>query len=129
MSCDDTVRVKYSGATPGADTNVYKLFDSSALVPNSGFSWQSLNKARITLRLFCNGNGNLRLYVSSDRGVTWAQYGATIAVTGSTVATGNFWDWYLADFPDVKLEWENGGVAQTTWIPLMALVEDAPKVT
>lgn len=121
--------IVYTGPTPGADSNVYPLFDSTTFgLPAAkakiagtvelrmGKYWFATHGVRkLLLSLKGNQAGTLKWWTSSDRGVTWLQLGQeAIAAMAST--TGILRDFLVAAEPDFKLEWTNGGSAQNPWI-------------
>jgi hypothetical protein len=114
-------RAKYTGATPGADSNVYVLFSTVAANAPANFFAMS-GTCRVTLSLSCSQNGTLKAYKSQDRGVTWQQYVADDAVVAAPTAAA-FRDYVVEGLADWKLEWTNGGVAQATWLVDMALTD------
>lgn len=125
------VKITYTGTAPGADSSVYLLFDSTKLgVTTAGkFSLANLIKAqRFTLSLLNAAAGTLKAYRSENGGTTWSQVFADDAVSAATT-TAAFRDYYIAGFRDFKLEWTNGGSAQTTWLVDMALLTSQQKVT
>lgn len=122
-----TTKLKYSGSTPGADTNTYTLFDTTALCGAAKSSTASmLNADRITVRISNDQAGTLNVYRSQNNGASWQLTQSGISVS---IGTGNFYDFYVGGLLDWKIEWVNGGSAQTVWNIDMALLEGHPKVT
>lgn len=124
-------KITYTGATPGADTNVYVLFDSSKLgVTTAGKQClANFPKAqRLILSLLNSATGTLKGYRSENGGTTWTQVFADDA-PGAATTTAALRDYLVAGFRDFKLEWTNGGSAQTTWLVDMFLSETPVKVT
>jgi len=62
----------------------------------------------------------LNSYYSIDRGVNWIQE-KTEAIPAPTAGFTLDREWLVDQYPDWKLEVVNGGSAQTTWIPTLAL--------
>ena len=120
---NDDCRLVYRGASPGADTNAYPLFDSTQS-PSPFVHWQ---KDRMTVRIRCNAAGTLRVYSSNDRR-TFSQVFADVAVSAST-NPGTFSDFFVGDLQDVKVEFVNGGSAQTTFLVDMSLEDSSVKAT
>jgi hypothetical protein len=124
-------KITYTGSTPGADTNVYVLFDSSKLgVTTAGKQClANFPKAqRFVLSLLNAAAGTLKAYRSENGGTTWTQVFADDALSAATT-TAALRDYFIGGFRDFKLEWTNGGSAQTTWLVDMMLSETPVKVT
>jgi hypothetical protein len=109
-----TVRITYSGATPGADTNVYELFSTV----KDGFGGNFLAIADID-RLFVDIDHPqalvLRLSRSADRGATWTTIYETASIAAPAAGASTQYDFHVSQYKDVKLEVVNGGSAQTGW--------------
>lgn len=118
---ETNVQVKVISATPGANSNTYNLFDST--VSFGGGVLPSRNLARLEFTLNNDQAGTLKFYKSLNKGTTWRQVGGDIAVpaNSSTDISGPY-DYLIDPFPDVKLDWVNGGSAQTTWEPGVVLI-------
>lgn len=110
----ESVTFRYTGSTPGADANTYPIFNSV-----TAFTGASMAQNNGLKRLYGAINnvqdGTLKLYYSLDRGVNWVQAGGDMAATaaGATVVTE--YDFNIESFPDFKLDFVNGGSAQTGW--------------
>lgn len=123
-----TVPVVVSPTAPGADTNVYVLFATVAVTgtgysfPNPGWGKRYLplhGLKRLVVDMKIAAAGTLNWYKSNDRGVTWHQCGTeAIAVPANATVTRDF---LVEEYDDFKLEWVNGGGAQTTWVVNAAL--------
>jgi hypothetical protein len=115
----ESVNFRYTGSTPGADANTYILF--SSVVAFTGASMAQNNGLK---RIFGGINnpqaGTLNYYYSLDRGVNWVQV-STTAVAASAATDINEFDFLIESFPDFKVEWVNGGSAQTGWTVTIAL--------
>jgi hypothetical protein len=115
-------RVKYTGTTPGADTNTYTLFTTVNGEIGQGF-FQHADIHKVHLLLKCNNAGTLKSYESTDRGVNWRQIGQeAIAAPAATADVER--DFIVEALLDFKLEWVNGNVAQNPWDPNVALISD-----
>lgn len=114
------VQIKYTGATPGADANVYSLFNTVTAFPDAARAVALAGVVRFVLNLKNNQAGTLKWYKSADRGVNWNQLGQeSIAAGGATNSLNR--DYEVSPEQDWKIEWTNGGSAQTTWFVDMAL--------
>lgn len=109
----ESVQFNYTGSTPGADSDTYVLFSSVAAFPGARFhSMYGLKRFHMDVKH--NNTGTINLYKSTDRGVTWLQVNTTsAAATGSTAS--DVYDALVDEYPDFKVEWVNGGSAQSTW--------------
>lgn len=114
----ESVSFRYTGSTPGADSNTYNLFSSVV-----AFTGQSMAQNNGLKRLFVTvdnpQSGTLKFYRSADRGV-WVQVGGDFAATSSATDVTTF-DGLIEGFYDFKLDWVNGGSAQTGWTVTIAL--------
>lgn len=120
-------RITASGGTPGADSNTYVLFSTVVAFPGANYLPENGMK-RLQSDIKNSAAGTLNWYKSSDRGLTWQQIGtAAIADPGAT-STNNY-DWLVEEYADFKLEWVNGGSAQTTWKVDLALSDERNKST
>lgn len=112
-------RARYTGATPGTDSDDYVLFSTAGFTRNM-FAHGGIQ--RVILDLLCDNDGTLKEQKSNDGGTTWTQIGSNEAIT----ATGNsiFREYQVAPYRDWRLVWTNGGTAQGSWEPDIALSED-----
>ncbi len=108
-------RFKYTGTTPGADSSTYTLFTTTGY--GEGHLAMS-GASKFVLNLKHSHGGTLNSYKSDDRGTNWRQLSsdpisspASIGVTHVEYLVGALRDW--------KLEWVNGGTAQSPWVPDM----------
>lgn len=114
-------RVNYTGSTPGTDSDTYVLFSTVAaftsknMLPMHGYK-------RYALHLTHSHNGTVNWYVSDDRGTNWRQVG-TEAITAAS-NEGTWVDILIEGFQDFKVEWVNGGTAQSPWIVDQSLDTD-----
>lgn len=118
----DLTQLKYMGSTPGADANTYVLFSTVAAgFPQRFFALTNTHKVLIDIA-YSNGGGGTAMnwYVSSDRGLTWRQEGTQAMAAPTTTYQKDF---VVESAPDWKLEWVNGGAAQTVWEINIALVD------
>lgn len=125
MSHDHAVTFKYTGSTPGADSNTYPIFSSVTAFPGANMA-QNEGLKRIFITIDNPQSGTLKFYRSVDsnngvaRGTNWVQVGGDQAATAS--ATDVFtWDAVILGFPDFKVDWVNGGSAQTGWTVTISL--------
>lgn len=102
---------KYTGLTPGANANTYVLFSTVVALPGAGML-SSAGISRIKLGLEHDQAGTLNSYRSSNRGTTWIQL-STTAVAAPAASTTSEVDFLVDGYADWKLEWVNGGLAQT----------------
>jgi len=117
-----TCKLRYMGDTPGADSDTYNLVDTTLLGGGSNFFAHS-GTAKVELFLKNADTGTLKEYVSEDGGVNWSQISET-AVSAAAATGQNAYSFVVEPYRDWKLDWVNGGSAQTTWVVSMALVSD-----
>lgn len=130
-------QINWGGTVPGADSNTYVLWASCVpgttqtdrVIQNANrdgacgarmFAEYGLHKFTITLKN--SQAGTLNTYYSPDRGTTWLQL-TTDAVAIPGAGTASRFEWIVEAYPDWKVEWVNGGVAQATWSPAMVLTD------
>lgn len=125
----ESLKVKVTSSTPGADSNTYNLFNSTLCfaAPSSKAgvptAFRSYCISRLEFRLTNDQSGTLKFYTSVNGGTTWAQTGGDIAVLASSSTDINGpYDFLCDPYDDVKLDWVNGGSAQTTWAPGITLI-------
>jgi hypothetical protein len=115
-----TTRLKYTGSTPGADTNTYTLFSSVTAFP--GASFFAMHKlSRLIVSIKYSHAGTLKGYRSEDRGVTWTQVFPDTAVAAPAAGATNVYDLLVEEYADFKLDWTNGNTAQNPWMIDMVL--------
>jgi hypothetical protein len=117
---DDYQIVKYAGATPGADSAIYNLFDSTVYRSQARSVLRFADFMRYVLALKNSGTGTLKAFASMDGGTTWVEF-YELAVPASTVQRMNQITIPLEPHLDVKVDWVNGGAAQSTWYVGQAL--------
>lgn len=134
-----SVNIKYQGPVPGVDDSTYVLFATaspSAGVPGAfpGANYLAMHALkRLQLSLFVPASGTLNWYASQTRRdapnvqPVWVQLG-TLAVTGSGTSATTL-DLLVEEYSDVKLEFVNGGTAQTGMQVDMALSSERNKGT
>ena len=129
MSQRENINVKITAATPGADSNTYSMFNSTvafgapAASNSASTTLTAHDISRLEFRVVNNAAGTLRFYTSTNGGTNWDQTGGDIVVVASTATDINGpYDFLLDPYLDAKLEWVNGGSAQTTWRPSVVLV-------
>jgi len=133
----ETTHIRYTGATPGADVLVYSFFDTVVAFPGARYVGMHRMK-RLVVDLSNSAAGTFNLYKSSTRvtnpalavtrdttKVTWAQIATFPAAAVTT--TSNILDLLIEEYDDVKLEFVNGGAAQATWLPNIALTGERVK--
>ena len=118
-------KLKYSGTTPGADTNTYNLFStvSKEGIGRNFFASVGVEKFLVFIKMDATETGTLKEYCSEDGGTTWLQVSET-DVTGAAATSQNPYEFLVAPYRDWKLDWVNGGTAQTVWEVNMALDTD-----
>jgi len=124
--------VKYTGTTPGADSNTYVIFattlpvspgasgitqSSDPMNANRFNAWAESSPAlmgfrKVSVTMKMDKLGTLNLYESIDRGTTWRQVD-TIAVAAPASTASFLTDFLVEGMRDFKIEWVNGGTAQT----------------
>jgi hypothetical protein len=115
----ESVNFRYTGSTPGADSSTYNLFSSvTAFTGASMASNNGLKRLVVTVDNPQSGTG--KFYRSADRGTNWVQVGGDFAATSSATDVTPF-DLLFEGFADFKLDWVNGGSAQTGWTVTIAL--------
>ncbi len=123
----ESVIVRYTGATPGADANTYNIFSSVVAFPGCRMA-QDLGLKRLFVTIDNPQAATLKFYRCNDgigggttaRGTNWVQVGGDFAITASATDVATF-DGLIESFPDFKLDLVNGGVAQTGWTVTIAL--------
>jgi hypothetical protein len=119
--------ITYAGSAPGANSNTYTLFDSTAVPALSG-SMQNRGYNYYVLGLVNSHVGTLKGYASRDAGATWLPTTTTV-VPPTPAFTVPSYPYRIDLYPDVKFEWVNGGSAQTTWAPFQILTDDVDNPT
>ena len=111
-------------STPGADSNTYVMFDSTVesywrIGPGNLNLWAS----RLSFGVENSHSGTLKAYRSTNKGTNWDQVGGdtAVAAAAATDISGPY-DYLVDTYTDFKLEWVNGGSAQTTWRPEITIV-------
>lgn len=117
-------KITYNGTAPGADTNTYVLLNTTLLVGAGKFSLANLPwVCRLMISIKNVAAGTLKLFASEDNGTTWTQVMADVSVAAvGTTASANTYDLLIGEYRDVKVEWVNGGSAQTVWRVDMAFL-------
>lgn len=120
----EDILVGVSGGTPGADSADYILFDSTVALGAGLMQVKGIDRGQFMVNN--TQAGILKSYWSPDKGTTWNLNSWTAVsanagvVTGAGVAVTPF-DFSVSGFPDWKLVWTNGGVAQNPWQPSLTL--------
>lgn len=131
-------RIRWQGTVPGGDSNVYLLWattnpagtqtDASTQNANrdggcGACLFQNTHTDKIVLSLNNSQAGTLNEYYSVDRGANWRQV-STEAIVIPTAGFTTEREFLVETYPDWKLEWVNGGVAQSAaWSPTLAGVD------
>lgn len=122
---DHSVTFKYTGSTPGADSNTYNIFSSVTAFPGANMA-AMYGLKRLFITIDNPQSGTAKLYRSIDaqngvaRGTNWVQVGGDFAATASATDVFTL-DAMIEGFPDFKVDWVNGGSAQTGWTVTIAL--------
>lgn len=105
----ESVNIRVSSTPPLAAATLV-IFDSTVSTP--GFL-RSIGADRLSVVIENDQTATLKLYWSSDRGVTWRQVEGDEAVTvpAADDSSGPF-DFAISTYEDVKLELLNGGTNQ-----------------
>lgn len=123
MIGSESFTIAVTGGTPGADSNTYKLFDST--VSFAAGQMRTLGISRLTFDVKNSAAGTLNAYRSVDKGTNWDQFDSKAVAAAAAGSISGPYDYPVDSFTDVKLEWVNGGSAQTTWrAELSAIVGD-----
>lgn len=109
MTCAYAI-TRYYGDPPGADTNDYVLYSTTSAL-GQAIQQGDPGIHRVRVDIACDNDGTINFFKSRDRGVTWRLVEAS-AETASATATIKY-EALMEPFYDYKLEWENGGAAQT----------------
>lgn len=113
--------IKVVSSTPGADTNTYSLFNS--VTSFGGGLLPTKHAGRLDVTVKNSHAGTIKAYFSRDKGANWYQVAGDIAVPASAATDVNGpYDFLVDPYPDFKVDWVNGGSAQTTWVPTVTLV-------
>lgn len=100
-------RITYTGGTPGADANTYTIVNTDSmegLTPaHAGLSWVAVDIAH-------DAAGTINWYKKVGSG--WRQVG-TEAIAAPPANTSTRRDFNIEPLRGFRLEWVNGGAAQT----------------
>jgi hypothetical protein len=106
------MRISYIGGTPGADSNAYTVVDTTQMGGGGVLSNGGANTVVVNIKN--DQTGTLKEYRSADKGSTWTQISQT-SVAIPAAGQSNSYEFSVLQFTDWKLEWVNGGTAQTVW--------------
>lgn len=109
------IRLKYTGSTPGADSNTYTIFSTVAAGYPRG--WADMADVHtFHWDIDHDQSGTVKGYHSLDGGTTWVQFydSGSMAAPGAAATSGAVV--LVEGFRDFKFEWLNGGSAQGTWV-------------
>lgn len=113
--------LKYTGDTPGADSEVYTLFNSV----DAGWpkNWMAMNDLyRFVVDIAHAEAFDIAVYKSEDRGATWHILEPAETVAAPTNET-TIRDFLVSHVGDFKVEITNGGAEQTTWAVSMHVTD------
>jgi len=105
--------IDVSGVTPAADSDVDVMFTTQDGQLGTGWLVHQ-GIVRAILNIKHDNNGTLKWYDSPDGGVTWNQVGSHTATAVANEAT--YVEILIAGHADWKVEWTNGGLAQTSTV-------------
>jgi hypothetical protein len=114
--------VTYTGEAPGADSELYVLFDSTVAFLGARMA-QGAGIKRIIIGVNHSDAGDFVLSKSADRGATW-QIVTTVAAASTSDDEEDPFDALIENYDDFKVEWENGNVAQDPWMVSIALSDE-----
>lgn len=116
---DATINV--SGTTPGTDSNVDVMFTTDdGQIGGNYFAHNGIRRASIAINH--SHSGTLKWYRSVDRGANWTQVGSqALTATANEISTV---DILVEGEPDWRLDWTNGGTAQSPWSAILTLSPD-----
>ena len=118
--------IQYAGTTPGTDSNTYVILATT--LPAAPTNAMNMNRdnacpanyaglagiRKVALTLKHSHLGTLNLYASIDRGTNWRQMD-TIAVATPAATASDLFEFLVEGMRDFKIEWVNGGTAQSPW--------------
>lgn len=122
MECGPVV-CKYTGSTPGADSNTYNLF-SSVVAFQGGNMAQGAGLKRLGIDIKHSQALTLKGYKSSDRGTTWEQVYDSGSISAPASTDSTRLDFWFEPYPDFKVDLVNGGSAQASFSVNMALTDE-----
>ena len=121
-------KAKYTGSTPGNDSNDYTLFNSiTAGLPGN---WPAcFGVFKIVVDIKHDQAGTLKWYKTasdptdrSDTGVTWSQMGQ-LSVAAPAATAGTQAEVFVEAEKHVKVVWTNGGTIQASFIVDISLAD------
>lgn len=113
----ESVYVKYTGIALPTGATTTTVFDTSTLFVCAFYAPMHGLK-RLQVDLVNSQAGTFNWQKSQDRGVTWVSIGTTAV---AIAAPSSQFDFLFEEYPDVRLQWVNGGVTQTQFVLDMAL--------
>ena len=110
-------KIKYTGSTPGADTNTYNLLNS--ITGGWPGNWPAcLGVYKVVIDIKHDQAGTLKWYKSMDdlstQTPTWVQMGQ-LAVSAPASTAGTQAEIFVEAEKHVKIDWVNGSSAQSPW--------------
>ena len=112
--------IDVSGTTPGTDSNVDVMWTSVDQPMRNFFAVAGVR--RVSLSIDHSHAGTLKWYRSMDGGTSWTQIG-TQALT-AVANEVNTVDILVEGERDWRIDWTNGGTAQSPWSALLTLASD-----
>lgn len=112
-------QISYTGSAPGADSSTYTLWDST---DGSVGVIGSIPGCRYRLSLKNSHAGTLKAYAKSSRDGSWVQFYQSLVRAPAASVRMQEIAIPIATHRDVKVEWVNGGSAQSTWYVAQALL-------
>lgn len=137
MSSKAYTKVRYTGATPGADANTYVLFatappsaGSTAFACNGARQCQGAGLKRLIVDIGHANGLTLNFYRSQNRGVTWDQVFTSGVIAAPAATSSTIRDFAFEEYDDFKLELLNGGASQAArFVVDMALTDERAPLT
>lgn len=118
--------IKYTGSTPGADSNTYNLLNS--ITSKWPGNWAAMfGVKKVILVLKHTQAGTVKWYTSEDdvytASPTWNQIGES-SITAPASTDGSIVEIPVETDRHTKIDWVNGGVAQASFYPHMSLSDE-----
>lgn len=120
-------KIRYTGSTPGADANTYTLFNSyTAGLPGH---WPAMSGTfKIVIDIKHDQAGTLKWYKNmSDNDTGWVQMGQ-LSVTAPASTAGSQLEVFVEAERQVKVDWVNGGSAQSPFSVDIGLSSDRAQI-
>lgn len=119
--------VKYTGSTPGGDSNTYNIINSYTMGwPGNWPAMFGIYKVIIDIKH--DQAGTLKWYKNmSDNDTGWVQMGQ-LAVAAPASTAGTQAEVFVEAERHVKIDWVNGGSAQSPFSVNIALVDQRAQI-